>query len=195
MTVPLTIRSGGVTDRGLRRETNEDALIVTDTMCAVADGMGGQQFDDLVGDRQTHPVLDAATTCAELARGVEQEFSVITGDQVGCGVQYPRAGLDVVGEVGGALPGVELLQNGRTPRGVGVAPGLDPVRPESDGVGDEGCVEGVRFRRGNHPDIERPASRSLDVQCDAERVVSFAPGRGADREVFSHNGFGRLLAR
>ena len=43
MTVPLTIRSGGVTDRGLRRETNEDALIVTDTMCAVADGMGGHE--------------------------------------------------------------------------------------------------------------------------------------------------------
>ncbi|RLY92302.1 serine/threonine-protein phosphatase [Kocuria tytonicola] len=47
MTVPLTIRSGGVTDRGLRRETNEDALIVTDTMCAVADGMGGHEAGEV----------------------------------------------------------------------------------------------------------------------------------------------------
>ncbi|MDO4919686.1 PP2C family serine/threonine-protein phosphatase [Kocuria sp.] len=47
MTVPLTIRPGGVTDRGLRRETNEDALIVTDTMCAVADGMGGHEAGEV----------------------------------------------------------------------------------------------------------------------------------------------------
>ena len=47
MTAPLTIRSGGVTDRGLRRETNEDALIVTDTMCAVADGMGGHEAGEV----------------------------------------------------------------------------------------------------------------------------------------------------
>ena len=47
MSEALTIRSGGVTDRGLRRETNEDALIVTDTMCAVADGMGGHEAGEV----------------------------------------------------------------------------------------------------------------------------------------------------
>ena len=41
MSISLAIRSGGVTDRGLRRESNEDSLVVTDTMVAVADGMGG----------------------------------------------------------------------------------------------------------------------------------------------------------
>lgn len=47
MSAPLVIRSGGVTDRGLRRESNEDALIVTDTMCAVADGMGGHESGEV----------------------------------------------------------------------------------------------------------------------------------------------------
>ena len=47
MSAPLVIRSGGVTDRGLRRESNEDALIITDTVCAVADGMGGHESGEV----------------------------------------------------------------------------------------------------------------------------------------------------
>ena len=47
MSAPLIIRAGGVTDRGLRRESNEDALIVTDRMCAVADGMGGHESGEV----------------------------------------------------------------------------------------------------------------------------------------------------
>lgn len=47
MSISLAIRSGGVTDRGLRRESNEDSLVVTDTMVAVADGMGGHEAGEV----------------------------------------------------------------------------------------------------------------------------------------------------
>lgn len=47
MSVELVIRAGAATDRGLRRETNEDSLVVTRTMCAVADGMGGHEAGEV----------------------------------------------------------------------------------------------------------------------------------------------------
>ena len=47
MSAPLVIRAGAATDRGLRRESNEDALVVTATMCAVADGMGGHEAGEI----------------------------------------------------------------------------------------------------------------------------------------------------
>lgn len=37
----ITISSGAVTHRGLVRETNEDSMLVTDRLVAVADGLGG----------------------------------------------------------------------------------------------------------------------------------------------------------
>lgn len=47
MSVELVIRAGAATDRGLRRKTNEDSLVVTRTMCAVADGMGGHEAGEV----------------------------------------------------------------------------------------------------------------------------------------------------
>lgn len=47
MSAALVIRAGAATDRGLRRESNEDALVVTATMCAVADGMGGHEAGEV----------------------------------------------------------------------------------------------------------------------------------------------------
>lgn len=47
MSVELVIRAGAATDRGLRRETNEDSLVVTRSMCAVADGMGGHEAGEV----------------------------------------------------------------------------------------------------------------------------------------------------
>lgn len=47
MNAPLVIRAGAATDRGRRRETNEDSLVVTRAMCAVADGMGGHEAGEV----------------------------------------------------------------------------------------------------------------------------------------------------
>lgn len=47
MTADLVIRAGATTDRGLRRESNEDALVVTAVLCAVADGMGGHEAGEV----------------------------------------------------------------------------------------------------------------------------------------------------
>ena len=47
MSAPLVIRAGAATDRGRHRETNEDSLVVTRTMCAVADGMGGHEAGEV----------------------------------------------------------------------------------------------------------------------------------------------------
>lgn len=44
---PLTLTAGFGTDRGLRRELNEDSLIAQDPVFAVADGMGGHEAGEI----------------------------------------------------------------------------------------------------------------------------------------------------
>ncbi|SKY64819.1 Uncharacterised protein [Mycobacteroides abscessus subsp. abscessus] len=107
--------------------------------------------------------------------------------------ENPCADLEVVGEVFRALAGVDLLGDRRPPRRIGIAPRLDPEGPVADGVGNDGCVEDIRFARGRHADVERGAIGRFDVQGDPEGVVPLPPRRRADRDQFSDNTFGRVL--
>lgn len=81
MSAPLVIRAGAATDRGLRRETNEDALVVTAAMCAVADGMGGHEAGEI-----------AAALCVRTL-GSSPLFTL--ADPLGFPVEEPPPPLDV----------------------------------------------------------------------------------------------------
>lgn len=82
MSAPLVIRAGASTDRGLRRESNEDALVVTAAMCAVADGMGG------------HEAGEVASALCVRTLGASPLFQL--EDFRGFGVQEPEPVLDIV---------------------------------------------------------------------------------------------------
>lgn len=56
----IRLRCGYATDRGLRRELNEDSLIAVDPIFAVADGMGGQEAGEV-----------ASSICVQLLGAVD----------------------------------------------------------------------------------------------------------------------------
>lgn len=53
------MRSAALTDRGLVREENEDAFVVTETLAAVADGMGGHQAGEVASRTAVKELADA----------------------------------------------------------------------------------------------------------------------------------------
>lgn len=70
--ITVTVRRGQATDRGLRRELNEDALLATDSLFAVADGMGGHEAGEV-----------ASRVCVEtLADGYQQAGGRLNAEQM-----------------------------------------------------------------------------------------------------------------
>ncbi|MDQ6741015.1 MAG: protein phosphatase 2C domain-containing protein [Actinomycetota bacterium] len=61
----IRLSCGYGTDRGLRRELNEDSLLAADPVFAVADGMGGHE----AGEVASRECVSALRQCAALAAG------------------------------------------------------------------------------------------------------------------------------
>ena len=101
---------------------------------------------------------------------------------------------EVVGEVLGALAGVDLLGDGVPPGQVRIVQRLDGERPAADGVRLDGAVPLVGAGlAGAHPG-ERPglAVGALPDHVDAERVVALpVGGRGHGHQLADH-GLGRV---
>lgn len=68
----VDINRGQATDRGLRRELNEDAFLSTETLFAVADGMGGHEAGEV-----------ASRVCVEtLSEGYRQAGGQLNAEQI-----------------------------------------------------------------------------------------------------------------
>ncbi|OMH31320.1 PP2C family serine/threonine-protein phosphatase [Tersicoccus sp. Bi-70] len=71
----VRIVSGFTTDRGLRRELNEDSLIVTDTLFAVADGMGGHEAGEVASGVCVRTLGESELLSGSGAMGSEREIT------------------------------------------------------------------------------------------------------------------------
>jgi PPM family protein phosphatase len=101
--LPTAIRlhSGHASDRGLRRELNEDSLVASDPVFAIADGMGGHEAGEVasgicVRTLRTHPLLastPAAISAADLQGILTEADSAIRS------ITFSRAGTTASGVV------------------------------------------------------------------------------------------------
>lgn len=97
----LTLSYGYGTDRGLRRELNEDSFIASDPIFAVADGMGGHE----AGEVASGMCVRALATLPQLATGertatasVVQQYLAIADDSIRAATGS-RAGTTLTGVV------------------------------------------------------------------------------------------------
>ena len=89
----IDIRAGGVTDVGLVRAKNQDALLIDDRLFAVADGMGGHQGGEVasriavevLGSEVDHPSADALMGAAQRANDAIFERAEAQADLHGMG--------------------------------------------------------------------------------------------------------------
>lgn len=97
----VRLRYGHASDRGLRRELNEDSLVASDPVFAIADGMGGHEAGEVasgicVRTLRTHALLastPAALSAADLQGILTEADSSIRS------ITFSRAGTTVSGVV------------------------------------------------------------------------------------------------
>jgi len=92
---PFRLEYGFGSDRGLRRQLNEDSLVVTGNLFAVADGMGGHEAGEV-----------ASRICVEtLAAGVRQVRDDLTAEDL---QRLMVSADDAIRRVGGSRAGTTL---------------------------------------------------------------------------------------
>jgi protein phosphatase len=97
----MALSFGFGTDRGLRRELNEDSFLAADPIFAVADGMGGHEAGE-VASRECISVLSQQTVLAAGSRGataVDLQQALRQADSRIREICHARAGTTVTGVV------------------------------------------------------------------------------------------------
>lgn len=97
----LRLRVGAGTDRGLRRELNEDAYIAADPLFAVADGMGGHEAGE-VASNECVAVLGEQAVLVDGARNataVDVQRALRLADSRIRELAHARAGTTLTGAV------------------------------------------------------------------------------------------------
>ncbi|PRA13448.1 serine/threonine protein phosphatase [Arthrobacter sp. MYb211] len=93
----LSIRHGQATDRGLRRAVNEDSILATESLFAVADGMGGHEAGEIASSLCVQ-TLEAGYQLAGGVLAAEQIQSlVLEADQVVTQIAAGRGGTTLTG--------------------------------------------------------------------------------------------------
>lgn len=97
--VPLTV--GLSTDRGLRRELNEDSYLAVDPVFAVADGMGGHEAGEVASWECIQALSEATSLAAgtHTARAVDVQQVLLKADTRIRELTNARAGTTVTGVV------------------------------------------------------------------------------------------------
>ena len=156
---------------------------------------------DRVHGREHRGRAAGAQRQGRVAQGVgraEQQVAVrALGGAAAHPLQQPCAGLQVVGELLGALPGLELLRDGVAPRGPRVAPRVDAERPQPWLVGGHDGLEAVGAEAGLlHADVVGGAAGADLAPHDVGRdgVVALTPHRGPDGDDLADDGLGRMAS-
>jgi hypothetical protein len=136
--------------------------------------------------------------CVVVAEGVggglDRGRLLLRHDRDGA-VENGRRSRDVVGQILGALSGLDLREHSVMPGQVRVGERFNRELPRADGVRLDRCVPSSgAVVGGGHPGRRPVAVGAAPGDDAAERVVAFAVDDGADRDVFADDRLGGVGA-
>lgn len=156
----------------------------------VAQGRRTQDLGDFLGECRSHPRRQLFVA-AQRRRDRAQAFELLLRDGLRRAVEQPGTKLQVVFQIGGALPDGQLRLDRRAPGGDGVTPALDAVGPCARSVRGERGVEHVGLVVRRHADTGRSRrAGAFHDQRGGDGFVAFSPHHGAYRENLADHGLG-----